>query len=283
MEKNEIANINKMSDEQIMQAIGQDDGSKSGINIPRLGINRSPEDDDGNQLPVGHLFAYDSSVGQNVFGKPVTFRPFISAMQYMHYDPEKSEYVNRSIIFKNWKEEAIDILGGIKCGKIPFKERSSLTPELLAEQRTIRCYRLLYGLLSFSGKKANGEDHTIANLPVLWRVTGTAFAPVGSALDQVNKRKKLMFTTTFSIDSKRQKKGGNVYYTPEISVNADANLKMSKEDVDTLSVFQDVINTENTEVVDLYKAAKKNKYNPTDGDSATIVSKVEDPAEILSK
>ena len=283
MEKNEIANINNMSNEQIMQAIGQDDGSSSGINIPRLGINRSPEDDDGNQLPVGHLFAYDSSVGQNVFGKPVTFRPFISAMQYMHYDTEKSEYVNRSIIFKNWKEEAIDILGGTKCGKIPFKERSSLTPELLAEQRTIRCYRLLYGLLSFSGKKANGEDHTIANLPVLWRVTGTAFAPVGSALDQVNKRKKLMFTTTFSIDSKRQKKGGNVYYTPEISVNADANLKMSKEDVDTLSVFQDVINTENTEVVDLYKAAKKNKYNPTDGDSATIVSKVEDPAEILSK
>ena len=281
--ENEIANIKNMSNEQIMQAIGQDDGSSNGIRIPRLGINRSPEDDDGNQLPVGHLFAYDSSVGQNVFGKPVTFRPFISAMQYMHYDPEKSEYVNRSIIFKNWKEEAIDILGGTKCGKIPFKERSSLTPELLAEQRTIRCYRLLYGLLSFSGKKANGEDHTIANLPVLWRVTGTAFAPVGSALDQVNKRKKLMFTTTFSIDSKRQKKGGNVYYTPEISVNADANLKMSKEDIDTLTVFQDVINTENTEVVDLYKAAKKSKYNPTDGDSATIVSKVEDPAEILAK
>ena len=283
MEKNEIANIKEMSNEQIMQAIGQDDGSSNGVNVPRLGINRNPEDDDGNKLPVGHLFTYDSSVGQNVFGKPVTFRPFISAMQYMHYDPEKGEYVNRSIIFKNWKEEAIDILGGTKCGKIPFKERSSLTPELLAEQRTIRCYRLLYGLLSFSGKKANGEDHTIANLPVLWRVTGTAFAPVGSALDQVNKRKKLMFTTTFSIDSKRQKKGGNVYYTPEISVNADANLKMSKEDVDTLSVFQDVINTENAEVVDLYKAAKKNKYNPTDGDSATIVSKVEDPAEILAK
>ena len=37
MEKNEIANINNMSDEQIMQAIGQDDGSNKGINIPRLG------------------------------------------------------------------------------------------------------------------------------------------------------------------------------------------------------------------------------------------------------
>ena len=279
---NEIANINNMSDEQIKQAIGQDDGSSSGISIPRLGINRSPEDDDGNQLPVGHLFTYDSSVGQNVFGKPVTFRPFISAMQYMHYDPEKGEYVNRSIIFKNWKEEAIDILGGTRCGKIPFKERSSLTPEQLAEQRTIRCYRLLYGILSFKGKKANGEDHEVANLPVLWRVTGTAFAPVGSALDQVNKRKKLMFTTTFSIDSKRQKKGGNVYYTPEISVNADANLQMSKEDMETLTVFQDIINTENAEVVDLYKAAKKGQPTSSDGESAKVVKQVEDPVEVLS-
>ena len=279
---NEIANINNMSDEQIKQAIGQDDGSSSGISIPRLGINRSPEDDDGNQLPVGHLFTYDSSVGQNVFGKPVTFRPFISAMQYMHYDPEKGEYVNRSIIFKNWKEEAIDILGGTRCGKIPFKERSSLTPEQLAEQRTIRCYRLLYGILSFKGKKANGEDHEVANLPVLWRVTGTAFAPVGSALDQVNKRKKLMFTTTFSIDSKRQKKGGNVYYTPEISVNADANLQMSKEDMETLTVFQDIINTENAEVVDLYKAAKKSQPTSSDGKSAKVVKQVEDPVEVLS-
>jgi len=279
---NEIANINNMSDEQIKQAIGQDDGSSSGISIPRLGINRSPEDDDGNQLPVGHLFTYDSSVGQNVFGKPVTFRPFISAMQYMHYDPEKGEYVNRSIIFKNWKEEAIDILGGTRCGKVPFKERASLTPEQLAEQRTIRCYRLLYGILSFKGKKANGEDHEVANLPVLWRVTGTAFAPVGSALDQVNKRKKLMFTTTFSIDSKRQKKGGNVYYIPEISVNADANLQMSKEDMETLTVFQDIINTENTAIVDLYKAAKKGQPTSSDGESAKVVKQVEDPVEVLS-
>ena len=279
---NEIANINNMSDEQIKQAIGQDDGSSSGISIPRLGINRSPEDDDGNQLPVGHLFTYDSSVGQNVFGKPVTFRPFISAMQYMHYDPEKGEYVNRSIIFKNWKEEAIDILGGTRCGKVPFKERTSLTPEQLAEQRTIRCYRLLYGILSFKGKKANGEDHEVANLPALWRVTGTAFAPVGSALDQVNKRKKLMFTTTFSIDSKRQKKGGNVFYIPEISVNADANLQMSKEDMETLTVFQDVINTENAEVVELYKAAKKGQPTSSDGESAKVVKQVEDPVEVLS-
>ena len=105
MSDNNLVNIKGMSDEQIMQVIGQDDGSNMGTNIPRLAINRTPEDDDGNQLPVGHFYTYDQNVGQNVFGKPVTFRPFISAMQYMHYDADKGEYVNRSIIFKSWKEE----------------------------------------------------------------------------------------------------------------------------------------------------------------------------------
>ena len=267
-----------MSDEQIMQAIGQDDGSSSGINIPRLGINRSPEDDDGNQLPVGQFFVYDSSVGRNVFAKPVTFRPFISAMQYMHYDAEKSEYVNRSIIFKSWKEEPIDILGGTKCGKIPFKERASLAPEELERQRTIRCYKLIYGLLSFKdGKTADGKDHVAENLPVLYRVTGTAFAPVTSALDQLKKRKKLMFNCTFSMDTKRQKKGGNVYYTPEINVNADSNLEMSQTDMETISVFQQSIDAENTEVIEAYNKAKASGSVVSDIEATKVVESLNEP------
>ena len=153
MSDNNLTNIKQMSNEQIMQAIGQAAGSNACTNIPRLAINRTPEYDDGNQLPVGHYFTYDSNVGQNVFGKPITLRPFISAMQYMHYDADKGEYVNRSIILKSWKEESIDILCGTKCGKIPFKEWSTLTTEELEHQRTIRCYTLVYGLLAFKDGK----------------------------------------------------------------------------------------------------------------------------------
>ena len=282
MSDNNLTNIKQMSDEQIMQAIGQDDGSSTGTNIPRLAINRSPEDDDGNQLPVGHFYTYDSNVGQNVFGKPVTLRPFISAMQYMHYDADKGEYVNRSIIFKSQREEAINILGGTKCGKIPFKERSSLTPEQLERQRTIRCYKLVYGLLSFSkGKTSQGNDHVIENIPVLYRVTGTAFSPVTAALDLLKKRKKLMFNCTFSLDTKRQKKGGNVFYVPEISVNADANLQLSDTDMETLKVFQESIDVENKEVIDLYNSAKSKGANGHDKIDAKIVEEL-DPEKVLS-
>ena len=283
--ENNITNINEMSQEQIMEAIGQDDGSNKGINIPRLGINRSPEDDDGNQLPVGNLFTFDSSVGQNVYGKPITFRPFISAMQYMHYDADKGEYVNRSIIFKSWKEEAIDILGGTRCGKIPFKERSTLTPQELEQQKTIRCYKLVYGLLSFNnGKTAQGNAHNVENLPALYRVTGTAFSPVSAALDQLKKRKKLMFNTLLNIDTKRQKKGSNVFYVPEIAVNADANLQLSDTDMDTLKVFQESIDAENLEVAGLYNSAKTKKVNGSDNMDAEIVKDLgdESPEKVLA-
>jgi len=285
MSDNNLVNIKGMSDEQIMQAIGQDDGSNMGTNIPRLSINRTPEDDDGNQLPVGHFSTYDASVGQNVYGKPITFRPFISAMQYMHYDADKGEYVNRSIIFKSWKEEAIDILGGTRCGKIPFKDRSTLTPQELEQQRTIRCYKLVYGLLSFNnGKTAQGNAHNVENLPALYRVTGTAFSPVSAALDQLKKRKKLMFNCTFTIDTKRQKKGGNVFYVPEIGVNAEENLQLSDMDMETLKVFQDSINEENTEVIAAYNKAKNSKSNVKDKIDAEIVEDVsnESPEEILA-
>ena len=281
MSDNNLVNIKGMSDEQIMQAIGQDDGSNMGTNIPRLSINRTPEDDDGNQLPVGHFSTYHSNVGQNVYGKPITFRPFISAMQYMHYDADKGEYVNRSIIFKSWKEEAIDILGGTRCGKIPFKDRSTLTPQELERQRTIRCYKLVYGLLSFNnGKTAQGNAHNVENLPALYRVTGTAFSPVSAALDQLKKRKKLMFNCTFTIDTKRQKKGGNVFYVPEISVNAEENLQLSDMDMETLKVFQDSITTENTEIIAGYNKAKNSKDNI----DAKIVEEVNEdsPEEILA-
>ena len=285
MSDNNLVNIKGMSDEQIMQAIGQDDGSNLGTNIPRLAINRTPEDDDGNQLPVGHFYTYDSNVGQNVFGKPVTFRPFISAMQYMHYDAVKGEYINRSIIFKSWKEEAIDILGGTRCGKISFKERSSLTPEQQEQQRTIRCYKLVYGLLSFkNGKTAQGKEHSVENLPVLYRVTGTAFSPVSAALDQLKKRKKLMFNTLLNIDTKRQKKGSNVFYVPEITVNADANLQLSDTDMDTLKVFQESIDAENLEVAGLYNSAKTKRVNSSDNVDAEIVKDLgdESPEKVLA-
>ena len=94
-----------------------------------------------------------------------------------------------------------------------------------------------------------------------------------------------MFNSTLSLDTKRQKKGGNVFYVPEIAVNADANLQLSDTDMETLKVFQESIDTENEEVVGLYNTAKTKKSNGSDSVNAEIVKELDDelPEAVLSK
>ena len=279
---NELANIKTMSNEDIMKAIGQDDGTKR-VGVPRLTINRNPEDDEGHQLPMGAYSVFNSEIGQVVYGKPVNFRPFLSTMQYMQYSPEKEEYINRSIIFKNWREETIDIQGGTRCGKIPQREweKLGLTNEELANQRTIKCYRLVFGLVSFDGHTADKTEVKVENYPVLWRVTGVQFNPVGNALQVISERKKLMFNCSLNLDSQKKKNGSNVYYVSSIKVDADTNIKLSKDDELALNKFQTIINGENDEVLELYRNAQKGNLKSSDAIDAKVVEDV-DPAQALA-
>jgi hypothetical protein len=283
MSDNELININQMTDEQIMKAIGQDDGTSSSDGIPRLSINRSPEDDDGNQIPVGNFSVFDTTIGKVAYGKPVNFRPFISGMQYMHYDTDKGEYVNRSVIFSSHKDEAIDMLGGVNCGKVPYKDRDSLTPDQQMIQRTIRCYRLVYGVVSFDGVLANGEKHTVENLPTLYRVSGTAFLPLSNAIKRLKDSGKVMLKQVLSIDTERQKKGGNTFYVPVIDTKSGTELQFTKEDNDTLTVFQQAVKKENDEVIAAYKNARAKKPSDQDGEDAKVVEEMDDklPEEVL--
>ena len=62
MTDTQVANFEKLSKSQIMEMIGQEGGQTASIGLPRLTINRQPEDDDGNKLPVGTYATYDSGI-----------------------------------------------------------------------------------------------------------------------------------------------------------------------------------------------------------------------------
>ena len=92
-----------------------------------------------------------------------------------------------------------------------------------------------------------------------------------------------MFNCTFSLDTKRQKKGGNVFYVPEIGVNADSNLQLSENDMETLKAFQESIDIENAEVVDAYNSAKTKQSTVSDKIDAEIVNDIDDaPEKVLA-
>ena len=278
---NELANFDSLSKEQIMRLTGQeDDSGGNSILLPRLAINRVGEDDDGNKLEVGTYKIYDPTSEKIVYSKkengPVKLRPFIRAYQYMEYNPDENNYSNKSIIFKSWKDEAIDMNGGIKCGKIPFKEQDSLSKEDQAKQRQIKCYTLVYGLLNMHAVTGDGTETAIEDLPVLWRATGVNFRPINETITSIKGQNRLIQNTNLLLATKRKKHGANVYYMTDLNVDKE-NVEFTKKNYEIIEMFNQLITEENIEISDAWKSIQNKKAK--DGETAEVINAVEDSPE----
>ena len=78
--------------------------------------------------------------------------------------------------------------------KFHLKIRANLSADELADQRSKKMLSPCYGEVTFTGKTASGADYEVKDYPVLWRVTGTQFNPVGNALKSISQRKNLCLT-----------------------------------------------------------------------------------------
>ena len=279
---NDLQAFESLSKEEIMRMTGQDDGSIiSSGNLSRLTINRAAEDDDGNQLSAGVYTVYDSGIEAKVYSikdKAIQFRPFINAYQYMQYDPDNNNYPCSSVVFKSWKEEPIDTNGGVRCGKVIGKDKEQLTQAEIDAQRNIKCYRLVYGLLSMEGTTATGDATTIDAMPVLFRVTGSNFTPIGEALKSLKGRDSLMQNHLLNLTTKRKKAGSNVYYVSNVSVD-NKEIDFTKKDLEHMDMFSALIEEENSRISDKYQNAHKNKER--DVASAKVINEMADDPEMV--
>ena len=130
------------------------------------------------------------------------------------------------------------------------------------------------------GTTATGESTTIENMPVLWRVTGMNFKPIGETLKSLKGRNSLMFNHVLNLTTKRKKSGSNVFYVASIGVG-DNEIAFSKKDLEHMDMFNDIVNEENVRVSEKWKEANSNKKQ--DAESAKVINAVEaSPEEILA-
>ena len=279
---NDLQAFESLSKEEIMRMTGQDDGSViSTGTLSRLTINRAPEDDEGNRLDTGVYTVYDSSIESRVYSikdKPIQFRPFINAYQYMQYDSDDNKFTCTSSVFKSWKEEPIDTNGGVRCGRVIGKDKDQLTDIELAEQRQIKCYRLVYGLVSMEGKTVGGDAVTVDSMPVLFRVAGSNFSPIGETLKSLKGRDSLMQNHLLNLTTVRKKAGSTIYYVSKISVD-NKEIPFTKKDLEYMDMFNALIQETNETVSQKYQNAHKNTEN--DVASAKIINEMEDDPETV--
>ena len=84
-----------------------------------------------------------------------------------------------------------------------------------------------------------------------------------------------------NLETEKRKAGANVFYVAKINVDADANIKLTKEDENTIRNFQELIDTENKDVFTLYQQAKKSNITKDDVINAKVIDEV-NPVEELS-
>lgn len=251
---NQVTKYEELSPEQLLALTGQAQANTNYSDFPRVTINKLGEDEQERAIPVGAYMV--SQDGKAVFGKPILFRPFLNAYQYAVYDAASNTYPNKSIIFKSFREEAVDELGGVACGKVSAKKREGLTPDQLAIQKAIKCYRTVYGLVTFTGTTADGQSVDITDLPVKFRLSGDNFMPIQDVLDELSKKKLSMLNYQIELSTKRKKNGTNVYYQM-VPALKDTYVPIRKEDWGILASFQDAIDTENKAIIDKHHKARQ--------------------------
>ena len=116
-------NINDQEFEKLAKATGQDDFSQAD-RIPRLSIEQSSDDSEGNSIPRGKYRLWiDNST---YYINNPTVRLFLRMFGYSVYDQSENRFSNRTVLKPSLKDAFPDTTGGLKCGKLGREEIESL-------------------------------------------------------------------------------------------------------------------------------------------------------------
>jgi len=222
--------------------------------LPQLKINRDTEDNQGNEIPVGTYFV--SQDEKAVYSKTAKFRAFINSYRYMIFDSEAKKYI-KSLIIKNFNEEALDELGGLRCGKVFKRDLEFLTETERKKQENIKCYRLMFGTVTF-------PDSDIENLPCVWQSSGDNFVSAKSALDSMDRIKHLYPQHLINLSLIRKKVGSNVYYQAVCDLDLKTTVSFVDEDLETFKLFQETIDRDNKYIAGKWREAGKSKQTSSD-------------------
>lgn len=252
---NELTLTTDATFDQIALLTGQQTG-QARSSLAKFTINRDFDTPEGKQIPPGTYKISDYN-GKPVYSKTAKFRPYINAFQYIIYDAATNTFPNKTVLFKNFSEEAIDEKGGVKCGKLAAKQKNSLTEAQVEAQKKIKCTRHLFGLVSMKGTDEDGKDILVENHPVLWKSTGSAFMPVSEVLQVLTKAQRPYFQAEIDMGIPvRQKNGSTVYFIPNMTANMKDVKAIDEADILLLKEFQATIDFENSQVIEKYKKAK---------------------------
>lgn len=259
-----------MNQNQLLAMMGSTGGATqqqedTGL-LPLLKINYDEEDVNGNDIKKG-LFVINGGTENAIFAKELKIRVLGDFMQYMDYDAEKEEVVNRSIIHR-MGDEPIDANGTIRCGRPVGKELHAMSDDKKQAFASITCFRLLYGLISMEGTDVNGETKSIVELPCLFRTKGSSFMNFTNEVIEGCKAKGVEFQNVeCMLSTQRHKKGSVTYFTGHFEPDFQNIKQLSEDDITAMKQILTMIKDHNDGIRESYDEALRSKQQQNASDA----------------
>ena len=221
--------------------------------FPVLSIMSNEDDAQGNAIkpdPRGKFFL--KGLDKVAFATEATFRPLSHHYQWIHFDDEG--LVNKSRAITEFREEARDMLGGIKCGYPAWETLQGMEREERKKWRDMQ-FRQVRGLVTMTGKTASGEEVVYENTPCLLQQRNSNYSGFkNEVLDGVPDYQNL-FDFNVELSSERNVNGSVKWYTFKYKPDFDNVLERSAVLFETLKMIKEMIDKENDYVDDAYYKA----------------------------
>ena len=266
---------NNLSIEELSAQLGAV-STESGPSIPELKINY-----DGENGPMGAFFLKMGKNGNcqdNVYAtENVRLRAFSSHVQWQHWGDD-NQLINKSILVRNMRDEARDQKGGVRCSLPEYDDFWALSEDERKVHEGKDKYRIVRGLVSYTGKKPDGTEVTIENQPFLYSARRKNYGSFYN--DIVSKMPKGVNLWDFeSILSKETKINSykKKFYVMRFSPQFGSPIPLDQLTYDSLSYVSELINNENKRIEGMYKDAISAK------DDAEEADRIMDAVDTLSE
>lgn len=240
----------------IMRQMGVDPSAvnQGGNFLPTLKVNYDEEDEQGNDLKKG-LFTITEQE-EAVYAETATFRPMAQMYQYVDFNQTDNKVVNKSTIENNLNAEFPDERGTTKCGK-PSGKYLKANPDEAEKYKSIKVHRLVYGVATIDGKTATGKEVRLENVPVVLDLKGANFMAFEEEFVSRMPKGALLPNYELALTRSSEKNGSLRYFVIHYKVDFNNVLPVDDMVIDTVVGFHEIIERDNKNIMDKYKAALK--------------------------
>jgi len=240
--------------------------------FPVLSIMSNEDDMQGNAIkpdPRGKFYLKGSE--KLAFAVKATFRPLSHHYQFIHFDD--SGLVNKSRAVIELKEEARDMLGTIKCGRPAWTAILEMDREEKKRWRDMQ-FRQVRGLVTMSGKTADGEEVVYQNTPCMLQLRNSNYGGFKNSVQDRVPVGRNLFDFNVELSSERNVNGSVKWYTFNYKPDFANPIPPTMELFETLQMIKDMIDKENEYVDEAYYKAIS--AGSIDAQAIAAIAQVED-------